>query len=460
MCFGILGTMFIDTHTHLFFNNFDEDREEVIKNALDAGVQYMLVPGTDIETSKQAIALAEKHDAIYAAVGIHPHDTKDWDDAWIDEIRKMAKHKKVVAIGEIGLDYFYDFSPKEKQHQAFEKQIQLALELNLPIVVHNRDSNDDIMSFARKYGDTSLKAQYHCFAGTVENARELVEMGHYISFTGNVTFKKAESVREVLSKVSVENILLETDSPFLTPVPHRGKRNEPKHIPLIAEVIAETHHLRVEDVARTTSWNAYKLFGIGNKMELSYTYQIGESLYVNVTNRCNADCVFCDRKGEAVINGYNLKMNKSEEPDAKVYISEIGDPTKYKEIVFCGYGEPTIRWDIVKEVARYVKAKGGQTRMNSDGHGNFINKRDITPELDGIIDSVSISLNSTDKTQYAKLMRVDESLHAEMIDFAKKAKGFTHVVLSIVGLSSVDTENAKQFVINEIGVDFREREYF
>ncbi len=452
--------MFIDTHTHLFFNNFDEDREEVIKNALDAGVQYMLIPGTDIETSKQAIELAEKNESIYAAVGIHPHDTKDWDDALIDELRELAKHKKVVAIGEIGLDYFYDFSPKEKQHQAFEKQIQLALELNFPIIVHNRDANDDIMDFAKKYADTSLKAQYHCFAGTVENARELVEMGHYISFTGNVTFKKAESVREVLSKVSVENILLETDSPFLTPVPHRGKRNEPKHIPLIADVIAETHHLRIEDVARTTSWNAYKLFRIGEKMGLSYTYQIGESLYVNVTNRCNADCVFCDRKGEAVINGYNLKMSKSEEPDAEVYISEIGDPTKFKEIVFCGYGEPTIRWNVVKEVAKYIKAKGGKTRMNSDGHGNFINKRDITPELDGVIDTVSISLNSTDKVQYAKLMRVDESLHAEMIDFAKKAKNFTHVVLSIVGLSSVDTENAKQFVTNEIGVDFREREYF
>ena len=452
--------MYIDTHTHLFFKNFDEDRDEVIQNALDAGVKYMLVPGTDIETSKQAIELAEKYEFVYAAVGVHPHDTKDWDNALINELRELAKHEKVVAIGEIGLDYFYDFSPKDKQHQAFDKQIQLALELNLPIIIHNRDSNDDIMDFARKYADTSLKAQYHCFAGTVDNARELVEMGHYISFTGNITFKKADSVREVLSNVSVENILLETDSPFLTPVPHRGKRNEPKHIPLIAEVVAETHHLRVEDVARTTSWNAYKLFGIGVKMKLSFTYQIGESLYVNVTNRCNSDCVFCDRKGDAVINGYSLKMSKAEEPDAEVYISEIGDPTKYKEIVFCGYGEPTIRWDVVKEIAMYVKSNGGKTRMNSDGHGNFINKRDITHELDGVIDSISISLNSTDKVQYAKLMQVDESLHAEMIDFARKAKSYTHVVMSIVGLSSVDTENAKQFVTDEIGINFRVREFF
>jgi TatD DNase family protein len=452
--------MFIDTHTHLFFKNFDDDREEVVKNAIASGVKYMLVPGTDIETSKQAIELAEKFDAVYASVGVHPHDTKDWSNSLIEELKELAKHPKVVAIGEIGLDYFYDFSPKEKQKQAFDKQIELALELNLPVIIHNRDSNEDIMEFARKYKNTQLKAQYHCFAGTVENARELVEMGHFISFTGNITFKKADSIREVISKVSVENILLETDSPFLTPEPFRGKRNEPKNIPLIAEIIAKIHHLRVEDVARTTSWNAFKLFGIGEKMKLSYTYQIGESLYVNVTNRCNADCVFCDRKGEAVINGYKLKMSKLEEPEAEVYISQIGDPQKYREIVFCGYGEPTIRWEVVKQVAKYVKENGGKTRMNSNGHGNFINKRDITPELKDVIDTISISLNSTDKTQYAKLMRVDESLHAEMIDFAQKAKHFTHVVMSIVGLSSVDTENAKQFVTNQIGVDFREREYF
>ncbi len=452
--------MYVDSHAHLFFQNFDEDRDEVIRRANEAGVKYMIVPATDIETARQAIALAEKYDSIYAAVGIHPHDTKDWDDSIIDQLRELARHEKVVAIGEIGLDYYYDFSPKKTQIRAFEKQIELAIELDMPIVVHNRDSNEDIMEFARKYKKSSLKAQYHCFAGSVEDARELIEMGHFISFTGNVTFKKADSIREVLANVDSENLLLETDSPFLTPVPYRGKRNEPSNIPLIAETIAEIHHLTNEDIARTTSWNAYKLYGIGEKMDVSFTYQIGNSLYVNVTNRCNADCVFCDRKGEAVIKGYNLKMSKSEEPDAEVYIDEIGDPRKYDEIVFCGYGEPTIRWDVVKKVAEAVKSDGGKTRINTDGHGNYINKRDITSELKGLIDTVSISLNSTDPDQYAKLMRVDRSMHAEMLDFAKKAKDYTHVVLSIVGLSSVDSPKAKRFVTEEIGVDFRAREYF
>ena len=335
-----------------------------------------------------------------------------------------------------------------------------SLLLSKNIIIHNREANDDIMGFARKYKDTNLRAQFHCFAGSIEDARELIEMHHFLSFPGNITFKKADTLRKVLSRVDTENLLLETDSPFMTPVPHRGQRNEPAYVKLVAEQVAAVHHLTVEDVARTTSYNAHKLFNIGESLPLSFTYQIGESLYVNVTNRCNADCVFCDRKGEAIVKGYNLKMKKSEEPEADVYIKEIGDPKKYKEIVFCGYGEPTIRWDVVKKVAKYVKDNGGTTRMNTDGHGNYINKRDITPELAGLIDTVSISLNSVDPQQYAELMRVDPSMHGEMLDFAKKAKNFTKVVMSIVGLREVDKEAAKNLVTNEIGVAFREREYF
>jgi len=452
--------MFIDTHTHLFYPNFEGEVDKVIERAVQSGVDYMIVPGTDLATSLQAIELAEKYDNIYASVGVHPHDSKDWNDSLIEKLEELAKNKKVVAIGEIGLDYYYDFSPREIQIKAFESQIQLALKLNLPIIVHNREANDDVMNIARKYKDSGLRAQYHCFAGSIADARELVEMHHYISFPGIVTFKNADSIRKVLSRVAIENLLLETDSPFMTPVPHRGERNEPAYIKLIAEKIAEIHHLTLQDVGKATSYNAYKLFGIGMKPKLSFTYQIGQSLYINVTNRCNADCVFCDRKGEAVINGYNLKMTKSEEPEAEVYIKEIGDPKNFKEIVFCGYGEPTIRWDVVKQVAKYIKDFGGNTRMNTDGHGNFINKRDITPELKGLIDTVSISLNSTDSVQYGKLMRVDPSMHGEMLDFARKAKNYTHVVLSIVGLSEVDSEAAKKFVVEEVGVDFREREYF
>ncbi len=450
----------IDTHAHLFYPNYSNDLNDVINRAKDSGVKYIIVPATHLASSLEAIELSKRFDMIYCTVGIHPLDSKEWNDNNMNELRALAQNKKVVAIGEIGLDYHYDYSPKETQIKAFRAQLELAIELNLPAIIHNRESDEDMMAIIREFSAKGLRAQFHCFSGGLSDARELIELHHFISFTGNITYPKADNLREILSKVSSENIMLETDSPFMTPAPLRGQRNEPAYLTKIVDKIAEIQNLRPEDIVRTTNYNVHKFFGIGMNPDLSFTYQIGNSLYVNVTNRCNADCVFCDRKGLAVISGYNLKMKKSEEPDASVYINEIGDPKRFKEIVFCGYGEPTIRWDVVKEVAMYVKENGGHTRMNTDGHGNYINKRDITPELKNTIDTVSISLNSTDPEQYAKLMRVDPKMHAEMIDFAKKAKNYTDVVLSIVGISAVDTEAAKKFVTEEIGVKFREREYF
>ena len=371
---------------------------------------------------RRSIELTQKYDLIYGSVGIHPHDTKDWDQSFIPKIEELTKHEKIVAIGEIGLDYYYDFSPKEKQIEAFKSQIELALKLNLPIVVHNRDANEDILRIIKEYAGTGLRAQFHCFNGTLDEARELIRLHHFISFTGNITFTKADSLREIVSKLTPEHLLLETDSPFMTPVPHRGKRNEPAYVKLIAEKIAEIRHMGVEDIARVTSYNTFRMFGIGSKPNTSFTYQIGKNLYINVTNRCNADCVFCDRKGEAVVSGYNLKMSKSEEPAAEIYIKEIGDPKNYNEIVFCGFGEPTIRWDVVKQIAEYVKQNGGRTRLDTDGHGSFINKRDITPELSGLIDIVSISINAADPQKYSELMRVEPQMFNEVISFAKEQK--------------------------------------
>jgi len=199
---------------------------------------------------------------------------------------------------------------------------------------------------------------------------------------------------------------------------------------------------------------------LGAKASVTYTYQIGQALYVNVTNRCNADCVFCDRKGAAIVHGYPLKMKPSEEPAADVYLREIDDPRRLSGVVFCGYGEPTIRWDVVKKVAAHVKQRGGSTRLNTNGHGNVINHRDITPELAGVIDAVSISLNSIDAEQYAALMRVAPRMHGEMLQFARQAKNFTRVVMSIVGIAEVDVAAARKLVTEQIGVEFREREYF
>ncbi|AFH48845.1 TatD DNase family protein [Ignavibacterium album JCM 16511] len=453
--------MFVDTHAHLFYENFKDDFDDVITRAKENGVDFILVPSTDIKTAEETLKLSDKYDFIYAAVGIHPHDTKDWDDSLLTKIDHLAKHPKVVAIGEIGLDYYYDFSPKTQQIKAFRSQIELALKLNLPVIIHNRDSDEDMMEIISSYCSTGLKVQFHCFNASLSDAIEYMKMNHFISFTGNITFKKSDELRNILKHIDLNHLLLETDSPFMTPVPYRGKRNEPAFVKLVAEKIAEVHNTSVEDIAKITSLNAFRMFGIGSQPKVSFTYKLGNSLYINVTNRCNADCVFCRRKEDPFLRGYNLGMTKSEEPSAEVYIKEIGDPKKYDEIVFCGYGEPTIRWNVVKEVAKYVKEKGGKTRLNTNGHGNFINHRDITPEMKGLIDVVSISFNSFNPKQYAEIMRVDELHFYEMLDFAKKCKLFVEkVVMTVVDFDEIEIDKAKKVVEEEIGAEFRVRHYF
>lgn len=453
--------MFVDTHAHLFFENFKEDIDEVVERAKQNDVDYIIVPATDLKTAREAIALSEKYSNIYLTVGIHPHDTKDWNDPLIPQIEELAKHPKVVAIGEIGLDYYYDFSPKDQQIRAFKAQLDLTVKLQLPVVIHNRDSDEDMMEIIQSYCGTGLKAQFHCFNASVNDAVEYMKMNHFISFTGNITHKKSDSLREILSKIDLNHLMLETDSPFMTPVPYRGKRNEPSYVKIVAQQVADIHKLSLEEVGRITSLNAFRFFGIGNPPKTSFTYLIHNSLYINVTNRCNADCTFCRRKEDPFLRGYNLGMKKSEEPSAQVYIDEIGDPKKYDEIVFCGYGEPTIRWDVVKEVAKYVKDNGGKTRINTNGHGNLINKKDITPEMRGLIDTISISLNSYNSKQYAELMQVSESHFEEMKTFASLAKKYVNkVVMSVVSLDEVEIEESRKVVEDEIGVEFRVREYF
>jgi TatD DNase family protein len=453
--------MLIDTHAHIYFENFKEDIDDVIKRAQDAGVKAIIVPSTNLKDAEEVIKLIDSYDMVYGAIGVHPHDTKDWDSSWLEKIEALTSHKKVVAIGEIGLDYFYDFSPKAKQIEAFKAQLDLALQLDMPVIIHNREADNDTMNIISDYVKSGLQMQFHCYSSSVEMAKQLVEMKQYVSFTGNITFKKAESLRAVVAAVPLKQMLIETDSPFMTPVPHRGQRNEPALVKLVADTVAAIHKVPESEVEEIVTNNAYRFFGLERTKKIVYTYKLGDALYINVTNRCNADCIFCSRKEDAIINGESLRMKKSEEPDASVYINEIGDPTKYSEIVFCGYGEPTIRWDIIKEVAAYVKSNGGSTRINTNGHANYIHKRDITPEMKGLIDCVSISLNSSDSKEYAGIMRVKESLYDEMKSFAVKAKEYVpKVVLSVVDYPGINIEASKRIAEEELGVEFRLRAYF
>lgn len=251
--------MLIDTHAHIQFDTYDDSRDAVVERALETGVQYIICPGIDLDSSEQAIELADRYDPVYAAAGIHPHDSEDLPANWLQQIEEMSKHPKVVALGEMGLDYFKEYSPRESQKAIFRSQMELACDIDMPIIVHNRDSDDDMRSLITGYGPGS--GVLHCFVSDITMATEMVNLGYLISFTGIATFGNA-TVENTISKLSLQDMMVETDAPFLTPEPHRGKTNEPAYVTHIADRIAELKSLPVEKVRRTTGENACQLFSL------------------------------------------------------------------------------------------------------------------------------------------------------------------------------------------------------
>ncbi|MEH7444706.1 TatD family hydrolase [Bacillus sp. JJ1122] len=254
--------MLFDTHVHLNAEQFNDDLQEVIDRAIAEGVTNMVVVGFDELTIKKAIELAEKYDFIHASVGWHPVDAIDMTPEHLDWLKELASHPKVVALGEMGLDYYWDKSPKEIQKEVFRKQIRLAREVRLPIIIHNRDATADIVEILKEENAGEVGGIMHCYSGSVETALECIEMNFYISLGGPVTFKNAKKPKEVAESIPLDRLLVETDCPYLTPHPYRGKRNEPAYVKLVAEEIAGLKGLSFEEIAEATTQNAKKLFGI------------------------------------------------------------------------------------------------------------------------------------------------------------------------------------------------------
>ncbi len=275
--------MLTDTHCHLDFNKFDEDRQAAIQCALDAGVERILIPALELESSKAVIQLVNSHANIFAAVGFHPTDLDRWNNASIENLRNLAKSaEKIVAIGEIGLDYYWikELDKQAQQREVLQQQLKLAQEINLPVIIHMREENDawfgqasiDLLEIittwqnelqAQKHPLAEKPGVLHSFNGTLETAQKAIQHNFYIGITGPVTYKNAEEKRQVIRQLPLERLLIETDAPFLTPVPHRGKRNEPAFVVHIADKIAEIHETTREQVAEITSANANNLFGWG-----------------------------------------------------------------------------------------------------------------------------------------------------------------------------------------------------
>jgi len=266
--------MFIDSHAHLFFKDFAADLPDVIKRAQDAGVEAIVCPGTDLETSRKAIALAEEYEMVYACVGFHPHDASKGDAPSLKAIERLSEHPKVVAIGEIGLDYHYNLSPPERQKEVFGEQIRIAQRRSLPIVIHSREAEGDTMRIVEEALAASPgwrpagapRGVFHCFPGDAALANRVIGWNFCISIPGPVTFGskpgRLNQMAEVVKKTSFDHMLIETDSPYLTPAPHRGKRNEPAYVRLIAGVIAGLKGCTIEEVGASTTSAARALFGL------------------------------------------------------------------------------------------------------------------------------------------------------------------------------------------------------
>jgi len=449
----------IDSHAHLDFPDFQTDFPDVLKRAEEAGVGYILNIAIDRQSIKNSLKLAEKYEQIYCALGIHPHEADKYREEDVKLVEENLKHPKVVAVGEVGLDFYRQYADHDKQRELFRTMVRLAKEHHKPLVIHNRAAAEDTLKILREENADRVGGVFHCFPGGIDLAEQVMSLGFYISLAGPLTYPKSD-LPDTAEYVPMERILLETDSPYLPPQSRRGRRNEPAFMRETAQKLAFIKGLTLEDIARSTTANCHRLFNFGPAPLPTIVYPIRNSLYVNLTNRCTCNCVFCPRLKRPMVQGHNLKLEQ--EPsfeDAAHAIDQF--PHTYDELVFCGYGEPTIRFELVKDLARKFRHRFSRIRLDTNGHGNLIHERDIVPEMAGLIDAVSVSLNAATPQEYVRINRPEngEAAFAAMQDFLKKcrAAGF-EVIASIVGFPGADVEGTEK-IARSLDVKYRIRKF-
>lgn len=452
--------MYFDTHAHLDLPPLADAEDDVVRRAREAGVSRIVTVGIDPDSSSRAVEIAHRHGGVYAAVGLHPHDASRLSDALLEDLGRLAGCDKVVAIGETGLDFFRDRSPRDLQRAAFREQVRLARKRNLPVIVHDRDAHDETLSVLAEERASEVGGIIHCFSGDAAMARRALGLNFLISIPGAITYKGSGTLAEAVGDLPLEKLLVETDSPFLAPVPHRGKPNEPSYVPLVAARIAEIKGLSVGDVARVTTLNATRLFRIPVDEEVRIAYRIRNSLYLNITNRCTNACTFCAKRTDFHVKGHLLKLPA--EPGVEEVMAEVGDPGPYDEIVFCGFGEPLLRLTEVREIASRLKHLGTRIRINTDGLANLVHGRNILPELAGLVDALSVSLNAPDAATYARICpnRYGEASFPAVLAFLRDAPRYVpSVTATAVALPGLDLDAVRRLAESIEGVTFRLRAY-
>ncbi|MDP6277924.1 MAG: YchF/TatD family DNA exonuclease, partial [Nitrospinota bacterium] len=457
------AAILVDSHAHIDASDYDGDRRKILERALSKGVGTIIAVGSDLDSSRKTVDIANSFEEVFAAVGVHPHDVKSVANKSAGHIKVLADNAKVVAIGEIGLDYHYDHSPRKLQKHWFREQIRMAVKIGKPVIVHCRDAGEDVFSILEEERVWRVGGVVHCFTGDAELARKFLGLDLHLGVAGPITFENSDELRSVFADVPIERILVETDSPYLTPSPNRGKRNEPAYTVQVAEKLAEIKGLTLEDVARATSVNVRRLFKIGPcPVPGTIAYPLSGKLYLNITNRCYNACLFCGLLSDRVFVGHDLTLES--DPGVEAILEAAGDPDRYEEVVFSGYGEPTTRLEELKQVALELRGRGAKRiRLATNGLGNRVNGRSILPELLGLIDAISVSLQAESPEAYEKVCKTKEieNPYPSVKEFVSEAKRlFGDVEVTAVDMPGIiDIEACEKVAREELNVSFRRHSF-
>ena len=455
----------VDSHAHVHFDRLADDLLGVLARAKAAGVVAIVNVGTSPAENARVVELAEREPMLFAAIGFHPHIAAEVKMVDWPVLEELARRPRVVALGEFGLDFHYKHSPPDVQREVFAEGIRLALKLDLPLIIHSREAGPEtVQTVDTAAGGRLPRGVLHCYTGGPEFALDMIQRGFYISFSGIITFPSAPEVREAARRVPLERVLVETDSPYCAPVPLRGKVNEPANVVHVIRFLADLYGLSEDDVRRITTRNAAHLFGLPLKSAgPCLVYPIRNSLYVNVTNDCSNRCGFCPRSGgELLVKGHDLRLVR--EPTAAEIVQALAEAglERFDEIVFCGFGEPTLRLEVIKEVARTVKSRWGKrVRLNTNGHGSALAGRDIVPELTGLVDALSVSLDAADAATYERLCRPNiPHAFTAVCAFLRACKGrIPEVRATAVAVPGLDLGAVRRLAEENLGVAFEVRAY-
>jgi len=476
-----------DSHCHLGSPAYADDLDDVLRRAREAGVNQIVCIGSGygLGGNARAVELAHAHEGMWATVGVHPHEAEEAPPDLLDQLTELAADPKVVALGEMGLDFFRNYSPHDLQRRIFRDQLRLARRLDMPVVIHSRAAEEETLQILDEEQAFDVPVLVHCFTHGWGFAKQVLERGGFLSVPGVITYKTAGALREAVVRVPGEVLLLETDGPFLTPLPHRGQRNEPAYLAHTAAEVARVRGLSDRDVARASTRAARVFFRLDRDEapEGAVAYQIRNSVYVNLTNRCTLACTFCHKFIDFTVAGHYLNLRGFRPTADEVVLAsriaaERGSATRgdlsepvadrplshVDEVAFVGFGEPTTRLDVLLDAARQLREDWGvkRVRLDTDGLVNLRHGEDVIPRLAEVFDAVTVSVNAPNAATYAELCpgRFGEDGWQASLDFLEGCvdAGIPWVQGTVVGVPDLDIDACRE-AIERTGARFRERVY-